>query len=889
MTSESKEGKEKDKDLENGGWSSSEGEDEHDDSVIRCPCGSDSNRGMMIQCETCLVWQHSLCVGIREQKAVPKNYYCELCSPRSFKCLCDENKPNGKMIQCTQCSTWQHTKCLGRNLRTLPKPYRCLVCDPNILTKRARSAKKKKTKDLFKFILYAELRENLEDDFETFGSEKLERVEIADVVQRYCIHFCDLETEELRVEELLNGMRLLVGKSNGELKGVFQKTLHNIIHAKVEHRMKKEDLNNWEPLQENLYNSKDARSNPMFKQVGFTQWPKSSKDTAVEIQQVSLNQWGLVAQEPILSQEMVIEYKGKVGPLSESDYWEIPPRERLFVLYRPRLGECIDARQTGNKARFVRRSCSPNSEIKESILENQMRIALFATESISKNREITVNFDFEWKEQIDVPPCACPGSNCLISTWFQKRRTNAKRLQESFKSLPSLSESEDESSSERKSKKKAEGLIEGLRNTSRGVSREDRKIAMIEKSFQSIEKRGKKRKVIEDDEPSKQNSVAKPEGENRTNQSFPKKKHLMIERSAQNGASSLRDGPLKGSTSLPRSPKHQPSTPQVYASNDGVKRESREPQPKQSQHVMQIPKPTQEVKQVVPQASPKAMPSTQEPARPAPAPTLESPRLTHKFGKKAWILEFQEHQKEASNGSPPDKAHGSARPLKDSKEEAVERSLDGPTFGGSSIPKGTRPGAQQSETREPEGTQQAKLPCVANIPHHQNGSAMNDHLQSLPPATTVTPGSNASEQLSSSPLRQPDTSPPTSSSVITPHVHTIASAAPSPLPPSNSQHTPMAPTSVPSMDHDMDIDDEESPHNSILFVSQHSNSYTPDKSGFTFGHGVQMHQQANYYNMYSHTTPHSSSAMYSTNNSPYTGYSTQQFQQQNNKYPRGTP
>ena len=70
----------------------SRSEDEEDDnSTIRCPCGDNTDKGgLMIQCETCLVWQHSICLGIREDKAVPPHYFCEICLPRNFKCFCGE-------------------------------------------------------------------------------------------------------------------------------------------------------------------------------------------------------------------------------------------------------------------------------------------------------------------------------------------------------------------------------------------------------------------------------------------------------------------------------------------------------------------------------------------------------------------------------------------------------------------------------------------------------------------------------------------------------------------------------------------------------------------------------------------------------------------------------
>ncbi|PVU96592.1 hypothetical protein BB561_001063 [Smittium simulii] len=50
-----------------------------DDGAVRCICGFTNDGEMMIQCEECNVWQHTLCMGIRNEKYIPDKYYCEQC------------------------------------------------------------------------------------------------------------------------------------------------------------------------------------------------------------------------------------------------------------------------------------------------------------------------------------------------------------------------------------------------------------------------------------------------------------------------------------------------------------------------------------------------------------------------------------------------------------------------------------------------------------------------------------------------------------------------------------------------------------------------------------------------------------------------------------------
>ncbi|KAJ1799792.1 hypothetical protein LPJ59_001582 [Coemansia sp. RSA 2399] len=58
-----------------------EEEEEGDDGVVRCVCGERNDGELMIQCEICQVWQHTLCMGIRDEAHIPDKYYCEKCRP----------------------------------------------------------------------------------------------------------------------------------------------------------------------------------------------------------------------------------------------------------------------------------------------------------------------------------------------------------------------------------------------------------------------------------------------------------------------------------------------------------------------------------------------------------------------------------------------------------------------------------------------------------------------------------------------------------------------------------------------------------------------------------------------------------------------------------------
>lgn len=58
--------------------------------IIRCICGAteqDEDSGeAWIGCETCLAWQHNVCVGVSSfEDEIPDHYYCERCRPEDHK------------------------------------------------------------------------------------------------------------------------------------------------------------------------------------------------------------------------------------------------------------------------------------------------------------------------------------------------------------------------------------------------------------------------------------------------------------------------------------------------------------------------------------------------------------------------------------------------------------------------------------------------------------------------------------------------------------------------------------------------------------------------------------------------------------------------------------
>ncbi|KAF9907458.1 hypothetical protein EC991_010922 [Linnemannia zychae] len=114
-------------------------------------------------------------------------------------------------------------------------------------------------------------------------------------------------------------------------------------------------------------------------------------------------QYGLFAESNISAGRFMIEFKGEVSLKStyKSDpinQYSILATPKPFVLFHPHLDLVVDARRSGNDARFVRRSCSPNTELKSIVVpgvqDQTVHLGLFSKVPIAKGQEITLDWDW---------------------------------------------------------------------------------------------------------------------------------------------------------------------------------------------------------------------------------------------------------------------------------------------------------------------------------------------------------------------------------------------------------------------------------------------------------------------------------------------------------------
>ncbi|KAG8508427.1 Inactive histone-lysine N-methyltransferase 2E [Galemys pyrenaicus] len=112
---------------------------------------------------------------------------------------------------------------------------------------------------------------------------------------------------------------------------------------------------------------------------------------------------------------LIIEYRGKFMLREQFEangyFFKRPYPFVLFYSKFHGLEMCVDARTFGNEARFIRRSCTPNAEVRHEIEDGTIHLYIYSIQNIPKGTEITIAFDFDYgncKYKVD---CACLKEN----------------------------------------------------------------------------------------------------------------------------------------------------------------------------------------------------------------------------------------------------------------------------------------------------------------------------------------------------------------------------------------------------------------------------------------------------------------------------------------------
>eukprot|EP00117_Sycon_ciliatum_P038716 scpid83602/ scgid2336/ Histone-lysine N-methyltransferase MLL5; Myeloid/lymphoid or mixed-lineage leukemia protein 5 homolog len=131
----------------------------------------------------------------------------------------------------------------------------------------------------------------------------------------------------------------------------------------------------------------------------------TSSEQPCLVNEVRPNRKGIIAAEPIKSGTFLVQFTGHIS--SRKAFDESTSKQAWicgvlpYVLFYRGHGDLdlvVDARSKGNLARFLRRSCTPNAEVRPFVSNDCFCLGVYTTRDIAKHDEITIGFDFPFEK-----------------------------------------------------------------------------------------------------------------------------------------------------------------------------------------------------------------------------------------------------------------------------------------------------------------------------------------------------------------------------------------------------------------------------------------------------------------------------------------------------------
>ena len=143
-----------------------------------------------------------------------------------------------------------------------------------------------------------------------------------------------------------------------------------------------------------------------------------------KIKKSKIDKNGLYANRDIKKGTKIIEYKGKIISVKQSETDPKFDNGRAIYLFSLNKRYDLDGDFKFNTARLINHSCDPNCEV----FGSGLKVFVYAMKNIKKGDELSYDYGFSYDSDYKQFPCKCRSKNCIGFIVREGSRWRIKRL-----------------------------------------------------------------------------------------------------------------------------------------------------------------------------------------------------------------------------------------------------------------------------------------------------------------------------------------------------------------------------------------------------------------------------------------------------------------------------
>ncbi len=143
-----------------------------------------------------------------------------------------------------------------------------------------------------------------------------------------------------------------------------------------------------------------------------------------KIKKSKIDKNGLYANRDIKKGTKIIEYKGKIISVKQSETDPKFDNGRAIYLFNLNKKYDLDGDFKFNTARLINHSCDPNCEV----FGSGLKVFVYAMKNIKKGDELSYDYGFSYDSDYKQFPCKCRSKNCIGFIVREGSRWRIKRL-----------------------------------------------------------------------------------------------------------------------------------------------------------------------------------------------------------------------------------------------------------------------------------------------------------------------------------------------------------------------------------------------------------------------------------------------------------------------------